>query len=52
MAVSRSERWVLAPLRHRQFFSLGELNAAIAELVELEQPAVGAAARGQPALAV
>lgn len=25
------ERWVLAPLRHRQFFSLAELNAAIAE---------------------
>lgn len=27
------ERWILARLRHRQFFSLGELNAAIAELV-------------------
>ena len=27
------ERWVLAPLRHRQFFSLEELNAAIARLV-------------------
>ena len=26
------ERWILARLRHRQFFSLGELNAAIAEL--------------------
>ncbi|MEX2586979.1 MAG: IS21 family transposase [Actinomycetota bacterium] len=25
------ERWVLAPLRHRQFFSLAELNSAIAE---------------------
>jgi transposase len=25
------ERWVLAPLRHRQFFSLAELNAAVAE---------------------
>ncbi|HEU5002594.1 MAG TPA: IS21 family transposase [Actinomycetota bacterium] len=25
------ERWVLAPLRHRQFFSLAELNAAIRE---------------------
>ena len=27
------ERWVLAPLRHRQFFSLADLNAAIAERV-------------------
>jgi transposase len=29
------ERWVLAPLRKRRFFSLGELNAAIAERVAL-----------------
>jgi len=28
------ERWILARLRHRTFFSLGELNAAIRELVE------------------
>jgi transposase len=28
------ERWILAVLRHRQFFSLGELNTAIAELLE------------------
>lgn len=28
------ERWILACLRHRQFFSLAELNAAIAELLE------------------
>lgn len=28
------ERWILARLRHRTFFSLGELNAAIAELLE------------------
>lgn len=27
------ERWVLAPLRNRRFFSLAELNAAIAERV-------------------
>jgi transposase len=27
------ERWVLAPLRHRRFFSLAELNAAMAEKV-------------------
>jgi transposase len=28
------QRWILARLRHRRFFSLAELNAAIAELVE------------------
>ncbi|WP_200176922.1 IS21 family transposase [Ectothiorhodospira shaposhnikovii] len=28
------ERWILAVLRHRTFFSLGELNAAIAGLLE------------------
>ncbi|HEX7115275.1 MAG TPA: IS21 family transposase [Steroidobacter sp.] len=28
------ERWILARLRHRTFFSLGELNGAIAELLE------------------
>ncbi|MBS0349532.1 MAG: IS21 family transposase [Proteobacteria bacterium] len=28
------QRWVLARLRHRRFFSLTELNAAIAELLE------------------
>lgn len=28
------ERWILARLRNRRFFSLAELNAAIAELVE------------------
>lgn len=28
------ERWILARLRNRTFFSLGELNAAIAELLE------------------
>jgi len=27
------ERWILARLRHRRFFSLAELNAAIAELL-------------------
>jgi transposase len=27
------ERWILACLRHRQFFSLGELNEAIAQLL-------------------
>jgi transposase len=32
------ERWILAKLRHRTFFSLAELNAAIAELlVELNE---------------
>ena len=28
------ERWILAALRHRSFFSLAELNAAIRELLE------------------
>lgn len=28
------ERWILAALRHRQFFCLGELNAAIGQLLE------------------
>jgi transposase len=28
------ERWILARLRNRQFFSLGQLNRAIAELLE------------------
>jgi transposase len=28
------ERWILARLRHRTFFSLAELNAAIAELLD------------------
>jgi transposase len=32
VAVQVVERWVLARLRHRRFFSLGELNAAIREL--------------------
>ena len=39
------ERWVLAPLRHRQFFSLAELNDAIGQkVVELN----GRAFRGEP----
>ena len=29
------ERWILARLRNRQFFSLTELNTAIAELLEV-----------------
>jgi transposase len=29
-----AERWILAALRHRQFFSLAELNQAIRELLE------------------
>ncbi|MCP5188091.1 MAG: IS21 family transposase [Pseudomonadales bacterium] len=28
------ERWILAALRHRQFFSLGELNSVIRDLLE------------------
>ena len=33
-AVLVVQRWILARLRHRSFWSLGELNVAIAELVE------------------
>jgi transposase len=33
-AVLQVERWVLAPLRNRQFYSLAELNAAMAEELE------------------
>lgn len=29
-----AERWILAALRHRKFFALGELNQAIRELLE------------------
>jgi len=35
VAVQGIERWILAPLRHGTFFSLGELNAALK--VELER---------------
>jgi transposase len=34
IAVQLVQRWVLARLRHRRFFSLAELNAAIGELIE------------------
>lgn len=32
--VQQVERWVLAPLRHRQFFCLAEVNAAIRPLLQ------------------
>jgi transposase len=35
VGVQVAERWILAPLRKRQFFSLAELNAAIAEQLRL-----------------
>src|SRR6267378_3998475 len=35
VGVQVAERWILAPLRKRQFFSLAELNVAIAEQVAL-----------------
>ena len=34
VAVQVTERWILAALRNRQFFSLSELNAAIRELLD------------------
>ncbi|KFD40995.1 integrase [Peptococcaceae bacterium SCADC1_2_3] len=33
-AVQLVERWILAPLRNRTFFSLGELNQAISEILK------------------
>jgi transposase len=35
VAVQLVQRWVLARLRHRRFFSLADLNAAIRELLEV-----------------
>ena len=35
VAVQVAERWIVARLRHRTFFSLGEMNSAIAELLAL-----------------
>ena len=34
VGVQIAERWIIAALRHRQFFSLAELNRAIRELVQ------------------
>src|ERR1700761_5348127 len=34
VAVQLVQRWLLARLRHRRFFSLAELNSAIGELIE------------------
>lgn len=33
-AVQVAQRWIVAALRHRKFFSLEELNVAIRELLE------------------
>ncbi len=46
------ERWILARLRHRTFFSLGELNAAIRELLERLNTRAFKKERGLPALAL
>jgi transposase len=34
VGVQGVERWIMAPLRHRTFFSLGELNVALREELE------------------
>jgi transposase len=34
VGVQIAQRWIVAALRHRKFFSLGELNRAIAELLD------------------
>ena len=49
-AVLVAQRWILACLRNRTFFSLDELNAAIAELLEKLNDAALPEARGLPAL--
>ena len=43
-----AERWIVAALRHRKFFSLEELNEAIRELLDKlnQRPSVKAKARG------
>ena len=46
------ERWILARLRNRTFFSLGELNAAIGALLEHLNHAAVQEARGMPPLAL
>jgi transposase len=52
-AVRLVEMWVLAPLRHRQFFSLAEVNAALAaKIEERNNRPVRCAAPRQPAPAV
>ncbi len=43
VAVQVVERWILARLRNRRFFSLAELNAAIAELTQVELRVTGTA---------
>ena len=39
-AVQLVERWILARLRHRQFFSLAELNTEVARLLEDRKQAI------------
>jgi hypothetical protein len=34
VGVQIAQRWIVAALRHRKFFSLSELNSAICELLE------------------
>jgi len=54
--VQIAERWIIAALRHRKFFSLGELNLAIRELLEearrlTSQPVPGSRASSAAAAA-
>ena len=37
-AVQVAQRWIVAALRHRKFFSLEELNEAIRELLDQAEP--------------
>ena len=45
-----AQRWILACLRNRRFFSLEELNAAIGELLEKLNTQAVPEARGVPAV--
>jgi transposase len=51
VAVLIIERWLLGCLRHRRFYSLAELNAAVGELLR-QRPTPDPAARCHPPGAV
>lgn len=48
-AVQQAERWILAPLRNRTFFSLADLNAAIRERLDALNERPGQGVQGLPA---
>ena len=49
VGVQIAQRWIVAALRHRKFFSLGEMNRAIGELLDkLNQRRIQEARRHPP----